>query len=273
MPDTAAPWALITGASSGIGAAVARRLATRGYATLLVARRRDRLEALAHEIQTAAGHSIPAIPVVCDLADLDAVAPLAADLAQRHGPIDVLFNNAGFNINRPMLELTDEQLARIMAVNLEAPRRLITALLPGMLERRRGHVINIASIAARFGPWGHAPYAAAKAGLIAMTQSLACEHPHAESGVHFSYVNPGIVGTEFFDDPSYTAMTATHRRRVLQPEAVARRIVGLLDRPRLALYVPRHFRMLDLINALSPALALRMVRAGSRSPVLPSKHE
>ncbi len=267
MTRDAQPWALITGASSGIGAALARQLAVRGYATLLVARRLDRLETLAAELSHTPD-TPPAVPVALDLADLDAIAPALGRLQDQYGPIDVLINNAGFNVNRPMLDMTDDETARIMAVNLEAPRRMIAAVLPDMLERRRGHVINIASIAARFGPWGHAAYAAAKAGLIATTQSLACEHPHAATGVHFSYVNPGIVDTEFFDDPTYNPTAPARRRHVVSAARVARRIVRLLDRPRLSLYVPRYYRMLDLIAAISPDLALRLVRRHSQPPVV-----
>lgn len=267
MTRDAQPWALITGASSGIGAALARQLAVRGYATLLVARRLDRLEALAAEL-TDIPDAPPAVPVALDLAELDAIAPALGRLQDQYGPINVLINNAGFNVNRPMLDMTDDETARIMAVNLEAPRRMITAVLPDMLERRHGHVINIASIAARFGPWGHAAYAAAKAGLIATTQSLACEHPHTATGVHFSYVNPGIVDTEFFDDPTYNPTATARRRHVVSAARVARRIVRLLDRPRLSLYVPRYYRMLDLIAAISPDLALRLVRRHSQPPVV-----
>ncbi len=253
---------LITGANRGIGLEFVRQYAARGWR--VIATTRDPASAAELAALAADRDNIVIEPLdVLDHAGIDA-------LAQKYSgqPIDVLINNAGFNVNRPMLDMTDDETARIMAVNLEAPRRMIAAVLPDMLERRRGHVINIASIAARFGPWGHAAYAAAKAGLIATTQSLACEHPHAATGVHFSYVNPGIVDTEFFDDPTYNPTAPARRRHVVSAARVARRIVRLLDRPRLSLYVPRYYRMLDLIAAISPDLALRLVRRHSQPPVV-----
>ena len=149
-----------------------------------------------------------------------------------------------------------------MEVNYFASVATLRAVLPGMLERRRGHVINIASMATKMGPWGHAGYAAAKAALVSLTQTLAAEH-HGE-GVHFSYVNPGIVDTEYFDELGGLAERV--RRWRISPDVAADRIVALLDRPRLELCIPAHYRLIDVLKALHPSLAHRIVRSQSRPP-------
>lgn len=250
------PLALITGASSGIGERVARRLAARGLRTLLVARRIDRLERLAAEL----GAIAPSVAVAIDLAQADAVEPAVARLLEEHGPAQVLVNNAGFGRYGSFLEHAPEDHRRLMEVNYFAAVATLRAVLPGMLQRRRGHVINIASISAKMGPWGHAGYSAAKAALVSLTQTLAAEHP--DDGLHFSYVNPGIIDTEYFDELGGLGERVGTRK--IPADVVAEGIVGLLDRPRLELCIPRHYRFLDLLKALHPGLAHRIVRDQSR---------
>lgn len=249
--------AVVTGASSGIGRQVAILLARRGFRLTLIARRSDRLNRLVTELGPAAN----ATTMVADLADTDATAA-AADRLAAGASVDVLVNAAGFGLCLPFLEHADSLDRRLMQVHYFAPVALIRALLPGMLARRHGHVINVASIAAKIGPWGHGAYAASKSALVALTQSLASEH--LDSGVHFSCVNPGIVRTEFFDHESFTSMADTVRRRGISSTEAARRIVSLLDRPRLELCVPRHYRVLDWLYALSPTWAHRLVARSSR---------
>ena len=252
-------YAVVTGASSGIGEAVARRLAQRGQATLLVARREDRLVALADELRTHA----PCETLVVDLCDREAVRDvLLARL--RDTAVDVLVNNAGFGSYKPFVETDAAEHDALLEVNYHAPASLVRAVLPAMLERQRGHIINIGSISAVMGPWGHGPYAAAKSALNTLTQSLAAEHKH--SGVHFSYVNPGIVSTEFFDSPAYAKLYERARSQAVPVDVAAKRIVELLDRPRLELTIPAHYRVLSLIAALSPRLAHRLVRKNSMPP-------
>ncbi|MCC7204008.1 MAG: SDR family NAD(P)-dependent oxidoreductase, partial [Phycisphaeraceae bacterium] len=179
-------------------------------------------------------------------------------------PIEVLVNNAGHGIYTPMLEVRPDEERAMMQVHYHAAAALIRAVLPGMLERRRGHVINVGSISVKMGPWGHAPYTAAKAALVAMTQSLAAEHPPADTRVHFSYVNPGIVRTEFFEKPGLKSLFGQVSRRGITADAVAERIERLLDRPRLEVCVPRLYRMMDWIRAISPGIAQWIVARQSR---------
>ena len=252
------PLAVVTGASSGIGAATARRLAARGYRTVLLARRADALRALADEL----GAFAQSTPWPLDLGDPDAVASAAARIGADHGPAAVLVNNGGGGGYRPLLAEEPDAHRRQMQIHYFAAVELIRALLPPMVERSAGHVINVASVAEKVGPWGHGSYAPAKSALLTLTQTLASEY--GPRGVRFSCVSPGIVDTAFFSEPSYAPVAGRWLRRGIPPEKVARRIVGLLDRPRIEITVPRHHGVLGMIHALSPGLAQRIVGASSR---------
>ena len=183
MPETA----LVTGASSGIGEQFARQLAGRGHDLVLVARRADRLERLAAELPTEAH------VVACDLAT-DA-ASLAGRVQELGAEVDLLVNNAGFGTSGPFLEHDPERDAEQVRLNCEAVVTLSHAFLPGMVNRRRGGVINVAS-SAGFQPIPYeSVYAATKAFVISFTDAL-----HTElrgSGVRAMSVNPGPVPTEW----------------------------------------------------------------------------
>jgi hypothetical protein len=252
------PLAIITGASGGMGSLVADRLALRGYRMLLIGRRKNRLEEMAARY---AAHA-PAAAITCDLCDPSQIDHVLGPLIPRLGGIDLLVNGAGVGMYRSFLEHTPADHHRLMQVNYFSMVEMTRRVLPGMLERRRGQIINIASMSTKVGPWGHAAYSAAKAAMVSLTQTLAIEH--AGSGVKFSYVNPGIVDTPYFRSPDLAGLWAVVKRWAIKPEIVADRIVGLLDRHRIELCVPRHYRVLDWVVALSPQWALKMVGAGSR---------
>lgn len=254
----APPLAVITGASSGIGLATATLFAQRGYRTILIARRTDRIKALAQQLSAHASSTA----VTLDLENAEQIEPAMHRIIAEHGPIDVLINNAGGNTLCPTLDLPMDEHQRLMQVHYFAPLTLIRAALPTMLERQRGHVINITSIATKMGPWGHGAYAAAKCALVSLTQSLAAEY--GDQGVRFSYVNPGVVKTQFFDSPGYEQISKQVETHGINAETVARKIVGLIDRPRLERCVPRHYRILDWIKAIHPGLAHALVTRSSR---------
>ena len=256
-PDTRKPLAIITGASSGIGLATARLLATQGYRTLLIARRAERIEALAAELST----SEQSIALPLDLEDADIIESSLAQALEAHGPADVLINNAGHSICKPMLWQTLEDHKRIMQVHYFAAVQMIQATLPVMLDRKRGHIINVASIATKMGPWGHAAYAAAKCALVSLTQTMAADY--AGRGVHFSYVNPGLVRTEFFDNPGYESIAPQVGKRAIAPEKVAQGILKLIRKPKLEMCIPRLYRILDWFKAVSPDWAHQIVTKGS----------
>ncbi len=257
---------MLTGASSGIGAAMAERLAARGYRLLIVGRRRGALAEVIERIASreTARSAVPGGHLIAelDLERLDQIKPVVEAAIPASADVALLVNCAGVGIYRPFLDCSSDDAVRLMRVNYFAAAELIRVLLPHLLTRGSGHIINVASISAKIGPWGHSAYAPAKAALVSLTETLAAEH--AGSGVHFSYVNPGIVETPYFESPDLARLWRRVRRHAISADAVARRIVGLLDRPRLQLCVPRHYRALDFLAAISPSLAHRMVARQSR---------
>lgn len=192
------PLALVTGASSGIGAAYAERLARDGYDLILVARRRDRLEALAERLRREAG--AVGEPVVANLVDPDAVSRLETRLAEEER-LALLVNNAGFGGYRPFVEIEPRVIDDLIGVHIRAVARLTRAALPGMVRRGKGAVVNIASLLALSGalppnPLPHrAVYAGAKAFILAFTEALSGEL--GESGVRVQACLPGLVDTEY----------------------------------------------------------------------------
>ena len=188
--------ALVTGASAGIGKAFAEHLAARGYALVLTARRADRLEALAAELGRRHGSQVHVI--AADLADPAAPAAIVADLEARGIRVDLLVNNAGFGVPGKFNRPTWAQHDAFIRVMVTAVCELTYRLLPGMVERRWGRIINVASLAGHLpAPAGHTLYAASKAFLIRFSEALHAER-EAE-GVHTTAVCPGFTYSEFHD--------------------------------------------------------------------------
>jgi 3-oxoacyl-[acyl-carrier protein] reductase len=183
--------ALVTGASGGIGAGIARTLHAQGAAVVLSGTRRDALESLAAELGDRA-HVCPA-----DLSDPAAAEPLIEAAETAAGPLTILVNNAGLTRDRLALRIADEDWDAVLNVDLAAPFRLARATLRGMLRRRAGRIINIGSIVGATGNAGQANYAAAKAGLIGMTKALAQEV--ASRGITVNAVAPGFIVTPMTD--------------------------------------------------------------------------
>jgi len=183
--------ALITGASSGIGAEFAHQLAARGYALALVARREERLRKLASELEK--GFSIPAEVIVADLsqeADLERVASRIAELPG----LEILVNNAGFGLSGSFARIDYATHRRAVQVHVLASVRLTHAALPGMLARRSGGIINVASIAGLF-PVRNVTYGATKAYLVHFSRAL--HNDYHGTGLRFQALCPGYVHTEF----------------------------------------------------------------------------
>ena len=206
MGDSAAATAVITGASSGIGAAFARRLAARGYRLVLVARREERLRALADELRRR--HGVGVEVLVADLARPEGIARVEARLAA-DGAVDLLVNNAGFGTVGPFAESDLERQLAMIAVHVTATARLTRAVLPGMLARGRGAVINVASIAAFLPAPGNATYSATKAYAKVFSQGLATEL--RGTGVRVQALCPGFTRTEFHSTPEYQALEMRSR--------------------------------------------------------------
>jgi short-subunit dehydrogenase len=188
MKDLQGHTALVTGASGGLGTHIARRLAREGMNVAVSGRREDALELVAEELRT---FGVKAAAIPADLADLTEVDPLIDGVQAQLGPIDLLVNNAGVESIGSFTRYTREELTTMVNVNLTAPLLLTHRLTPGMLQRGHGHVVFIASVAGKVGPAYNEPYAATKAGLIGLTQSLRAEYLHSPVG--FSVVCPGFI--------------------------------------------------------------------------------
>jgi uncharacterized protein len=194
------PHALVTGASSGLGAAFAERLAHDGYDLIIVARRRDRLESLAEQLQM--GHHVNVEVIVADLSKPDDLLTVEKRIAEDNS-LDLLANNAGFGGYMPFVELDPDKAAELINLKVLAVTRLTRAVLPGMIARGRGSVINVSSRLAFSGPMGstqlpkRATYAGANAFINTFSQLVQSELEG--TGVQVQALCPGLVETEFHE--------------------------------------------------------------------------
>lgn len=213
---------LVTGASRGIGAALTRRLVGLGLRVYAVGRSRDALVKLA----TESG----ALPIVADVRDCDAIVAALGSAA-----VDVLINNAGaIPAVKPLQDLSPADIDAMIDVNLRAPVQLMRALLPGMIERRRGHIFNMGSVAAHHVFAGTAPYAGAKAGLSAVGRVM--RYDLAGSGVRFTELSLGRVATDIYlaafgDDRERLSSSLYDEVRPIRPEDVAEAVATVLGLP------------------------------------------
>lgn len=186
--------ALITGASTGIGAIYADRLAKRGYDLILVARNQGRLDALAERLKSATGRSVETI--AADLNDKTDLAKIEATL-RGNAAITLLVNNAGVGAAAPLLNSDIEKMDEMIRLNVGALTRLTYAAVPGFVARGGGSIINIASVVAISPETLNGVYGGSKAFVLALSQSL--QHELADKGVHVQAVLPGATATEFWD--------------------------------------------------------------------------
>ncbi len=191
MFDLSDRTALVTGASGGIGAAIARALAAQGARVGLSGTREAALEALAGELDGAA-----VLP--CNLGDSEAADGLAARAEEALGPLDILVSNAGVTRDGLFLRMRDEDWQTVLDINLTAGFRLARAALRGMMRRRRGRIIAVSSVVGVTGNPGQANYAASKAGMIGMTKAVAAEV--AGRGVTVNCIAPGFIDTAMTQD-------------------------------------------------------------------------
>ena len=234
--------AVVTGASAGIGEATALALARAGARVVLAARRLERLESLAERIAAGGGE---ALPVRCDVTLRSDLEELAARTDEAYGRCDVLVNNAGIPGGGPFHELSVEQIERVVRVNLLGVMLGTHAFLPMMLERRRGHIVNVASLAGRFATPGSSVYGATKHAVIAFSESLF--HELRPLGILVTAVNPGFTRTEGFPQEGVP------RPLVMRPERVARAIVDVVRRERAPeVSVPRAPAAAQVFRVLTP---------------------
>ena len=242
--------ALITGASSGIGAATAQSLAARGASVMLVARNRDRLDAVAARIRAAGGD---AATYAADLADSSQVSRLARRVEEDHGVPDILINNAGAGRWLPIVDTTAEELTAMLAVPFLAAFNLTRELLPGMRRRGTGHIVNVASIGA-FLVWPNAAgYISARWAIRGFNEALRAD-VHG-SGIGVSLVAFAQVSSSFWEhNPgSWERLpAAAHRLRTLTPEDAAVAIAEAIEHEKRLVLRPRMIYALRVMNALFP---------------------
>jgi short-subunit dehydrogenase len=226
---------LVTGASSGIGAGLAEAFASRGATVGICARRADRL----HEVgERCRGHGATVHEWVTDLLDPAQVDGLARDATAEMGGVDILVNNAGIPKRRHATALDAATVDRVMNINFLAPARLTLALLPQMVERGAGQIVNLSSVAATLSSPGEAAYSASKAALSVFSESMAIDV--WDAGVRVLVVYPGVVDTELFQLPDNDPFDAP-----VEPIPVAEAVDAVLDalaRDALEVYVPAFFK-------------------------------
>ncbi|HEY5026217.1 MAG TPA: SDR family NAD(P)-dependent oxidoreductase [Acidimicrobiales bacterium] len=232
--DVAGKRVLVTGASSGIGAGLAEALARAGATVGLVARRTDRLAAV---LERCRHHSPDSRMWVADLADPAAVDDLAVAAMTELGGVDVLVNNAGIPKRRHVTALDAATVDAVMNINYSSPVRLTLALLPQMLERGEGRIVNISSVAATLSPPGEAAYAATKAAVTVFSESMAIDL--WDTGVKITVVYPGVVDTELFTLPDNDPFTA-QVESITVDEAVTTILAGVAA-DAAQVYVPAWF--------------------------------
>lgn len=242
--------AVVTGASSGIGEATARDLVGRGWLCVLVARREDRLRALADEI----GGEIE----VCDVGDREAVDAAAARILARHPAIDLLVNNAGIPMRDAFPEADLDLVERVLAVNYFGGAWFTRALLSGLRAEQRGHVVNVVSIAGAIAFARSGPYVASKHAQLAFSR---CLRPTLRrEGIAVHTILPGFVATESF---SQKALLRSRRSRwlVTDPPTVARAIVRSVERNRAEIVVPWFpYRIAIVLHGVAPGLVRAVER-------------
>ena len=247
--------ALVTGASSGIGRALALRLAREGARVALVARRGDELEQLADEIRAARGQ---AAVLPCDVSDAAQVADTAARAHAEWGGIDLLINNAGYGHHRTFLEWSIEDMERMMRVNYFGTLYFTKAILPQMVEQRRGFVVFVASVAGKIAPPEESAYAATKHAMVGLASSLSLEVEDA--GVHVLTVCPGVIRTPFFDAEALARMAPAARKGMVEADGLVDAILDALAKGRHEITHPGGIAPAYVIQAFAPEFMRRMVK-------------
>jgi short-subunit dehydrogenase len=241
--------AVVTGASSGIGEALARELARRGARVALVARRAARLERLAKEIEEAGG---TASVHACDVSDPEAVARAAAEVRARWGPVDLLVNNAGTATHVLFQDQDLDDVAHMMRTNYLGAVAWTLQVLPAMRERGRGSIVNLSSFAGLVPQVDEAAYSASKAALTALSEVLG--HELAREGIHVMAVHPVLVRTEMFTPEVMARMPKGAADTFIPPEAFVTELLAALERRERSVVIPRRYRWIPRLRALFPRL-------------------
>ena len=246
------PVLIVTGASSGIGAAVGKQFARQGYRVVLAARRIERLESLADEIEASGGQ---ALAVQTDLFQYKDIQKLVASTISQFGQVDVLVNNAGFGRLKWLEQLDPgKDIQAQLQINLTATILVAREVLPHMIKRRSGHIINMASLGGFVATPTYTTYSASKFGVRGFTEALRREV--GVYGIHVTGVYPGGVRTEFKDHTGTDRKTGrtTPDSLRLEPEDVAQVILKVVDHPRRTVIIPWQMRFVVWANSHFPGI-------------------
>jgi len=236
--------AVITGASRGIGREVARAAAGRGAQVGLISRSQDELDAVLKEVGGRGAVSI------ADVGRRDDIERALRELESALGPIDILVNNAGVGAYSAFVDEDVDTFERLMRINYLGTIYAMKAVLPGMLARGRGHIVNVASIAGRLGAPFEAAYSASKFAVVGLTEAVAIEV--GTKGVGVSLVNPGPVDTEFFNTRGHPYARSTPKP--VSAERVARDVIAVVEKNKLETYVPRWLGSAVVSRVIFPAI-------------------
>ena len=242
---------LLTGASGGLGVYMARALADKGLKLALLAYPGTGLDDLQKEVER---RGVKAVSFAIDLRDPMQRSQVLHEVEKKFGAVDILVNNAGIEHTAAYHELPEDHLREIISVNFEAPMYLARQFLPGMLERKRGHIVNISSLAGRSGPAYQEPYAATKAALVAFTSSLRASY--RGTGVSASVITPGFVEAGIYAHlKADTGCSAPALLGTSPPEKVARAVLRAIERDLPEIIVnPYPVRPMLAFNALFPSV-------------------
>lgn len=253
---------LLTGASSGIGAALAPMLAERGATLALVARRGDRLAQVVDECDE---HTPGSRAWAVDLGDVAAAEALALEVWDELGPVDALINNAAMPKRRPVSEISSTEVSETMRVNFESPVRMTLALLPRMLARGKGMIVNVSSFGGRVGIVDETAYCASKFALCGWTEAMAMDLWHDPVDVRL--ILPGAVDTEIWDRPG--SDPAVYDGPLEPPGTVAEGIVAAMEGDGFEHYIPdlssiAEFKTADIEGFMGGAVAFADERRQAR---------
>lgn len=249
---------VITGASSGIGAEMAKLFSEKNAKIVLLGRSLDRLGEVRATIKRASAEAIQ-----LDVTDVEQVNRVMSSIIEQYGRIDVLINNAGFAVFESFERSTLEQFEAMMDVNYMGIVRCTKAVLPSMLEQKQGHIINIASLAGKIGSAKSTGYSASKHAVLGLTNSLRQEL-HG-TGIIVSAVNPGPIDTPFFklSDPSGSYLKSMPNWFILKPGLVAKEVLKVIIKRKSEINIPRiantGVKLIQLFPSLINRLAGRVL--------------